>query len=83
MPAAFIPVLNYYNKFVSIKADSCIGCRLCIKICPKNDVFGIDEEGKKVFVLDSKECIACFKCLRSCPSGAIRPVFKRKVFAKE
>jgi len=47
--------------------DTCIGCKLCYKICPQKC---IDITNKPV-VINQKHCLYCGKCAEICPKQAI------------
>lgn len=46
--------------------SACIGCRLCVSICPAQAISQKDKD----FVLDSEKCILCGLCISNCPSSA-------------
>ena len=56
----------------------CIGCSLCVKVCPDSCI-SIETEGKgkdrkvKEFTVDLSRCSFCGLCFRSCPVDAILP----------
>lgn len=60
----------------STKKDECIGCEVCMKICPAGAI--VMERGKPV--IDRKACIRCFCCQEFCPKGAMK--VKRTLIAK-
>lgn len=45
---------------------NCIGCRLCIEVCPQGCLSIVDEE----IIINHELCDACAKCVEECPSGA-------------
>lgn len=52
-----------------INKNKCIGCGVCINICPVGAISMKD--GKAV--INEDKCIKCGKCLNVCPQRAIRP----------
>jgi len=55
---------------VFIDEDACVGCALCVDICP-TDVFEFDEGKKLPLVKRENECFGCFSCSEICPAEAI------------
>jgi len=51
-----------------LNQDKCIGCSLCVEVCPHN-VFEL-RQGKAVIV-DFNGCMECGACVNNCPSNAI------------
>ena len=51
-----------------VKAEECIGCRECEKICPAKAITMADKKP----VIDRKKCIRCFCCQEFCPKGAMK-----------
>ncbi|MEW6675312.1 MAG: 4Fe-4S binding protein [Nitrospirota bacterium] len=59
--------------------DNCIGCLICVKVCPVNAASG---EHKKMHVIDQSRCIGCGICTAKCPVQAIDGTFNaQEVFA--
>jgi len=48
--------------------SKCIGCRLCVEVCPHN-VFIMD--GKLARLVDPDSCMECGACEINCEPGAI------------
>ncbi len=54
--------------------DECIGCGLCVKRCPMQNLI---MEGGKAKALGN--CTECYRCINLCPEKAIRIYMKKKV----
>ncbi|MHA1893623.1 MAG: phosphoadenosine phosphosulfate reductase domain-containing protein [Candidatus Helarchaeota archaeon] len=46
-----------------LKAQKCIGCGICIEMCPSDAIY---IEDKKAWIITEK-CKKCLKCLKKCP----------------
>jgi NAD-dependent dihydropyrimidine dehydrogenase PreA subunit len=53
---------------LSIDSDKCIGCGVCIEVCPHNVLF---IKGGKAEILDKDFCMECSGCAVNCPTSAI------------
>lgn len=51
------------EREVLFSREKCVGCSLCVKICPQKAI-SIDEEGKAI--TNIKECTMCETCLDYC-----------------
>ncbi len=62
--------LRYLPGISTLKLDkdSCIGCEVCIMVCP-HGVFEIEE--KKAYIVDLDGCMECGACANNCPADAI------------
>jgi len=64
-----IAVPPRFRGKISYDRDKCIGCQLCIKVCPTRAIEFIPEEKKvKIFV---SRCCFCAQCNDICPTGAL------------
>ncbi len=59
-----------------LKAEECVGCRECFKICPAKAITMTDNKPQ----INRKQCIRCFCCQEFCPKGALK--VKRTFIAK-
>lgn len=50
-------------------AEKCIGCRMCVSVCPHN-VFKM--EGKVAKIQNKDKCIECGACVMNCEPQAIK-----------
>lgn len=51
----------------------CIGCNVCVDVCPL-DVIRMDSVSKKAYVKYLRDCQSCFLCEVECPEDAIEVV---------
>ena len=60
----------YLKNVTSLEYDSslCIGCRLCIEVCPHN-VFRMRD--RKAEVIRTDKCMECGACVLNCAPGAL------------
>jgi len=50
--------------------ENCIGCRLCMEICPM-DVFRFNEEEKKSVIAFPENCQSCGQCFLNCKGRSL------------
>ncbi len=62
---------RYLKNVATLEYDAsrCIGCRLCIEVCPHN-VFHMS--GKKAEVVNPDKCMECGACQLNCVTGALK-----------
>ena len=67
---------------VSINANYCKGCLICVEICPRKALAPSEKINSKGFVLPvengEKECNGCRMCELVCPDFAIAIESKRQ-----
>lgn len=56
---------------VSWKIEKCIGCSLCVKICPSSAIQLVGKGKKSDIIYDLGRCIFCGECVDICPTKAI------------
>ena len=61
------------NKIVLIDPDKCIGCKVCVNLCPQKILF-INEKTGICDVTDETKCDKLRGCERKCPTDAIKIV---------
>jgi ferredoxin len=57
--------LNPYGT-IQIEIKMCIGCRMCIEVCPRG-VYEFNDEHHKVDLMFPETCINCTACVHRCP----------------
>ena len=59
--------VDYPNNFRGITSDDqCIGCGICTKVCPMNNITLINNQA-----VIKNNCITCLRCFHWCPKEAI------------
>jgi NAD-dependent dihydropyrimidine dehydrogenase PreA subunit len=53
-----------------VSAQRCIGCDMCVAICPTN-VFDADTGGGRPVIARQGDCQTCFMCEAYCPVDAL------------
>jgi formate hydrogenlyase subunit 6/NADH:ubiquinone oxidoreductase subunit I len=64
-PSPPVPVGERFRGRLNYDRSKCIGCRLCIKVCPANATDYRPEEKK--IVIHNDRCCFCAQCTEICP----------------
>ncbi|MCD6542519.1 MAG: 4Fe-4S binding protein [Thermoplasmata archaeon] len=68
-PPVEIPDKETFRGKIQYDREKCIGCRLCIKVCPAKAI-EFKEEEKKIRIYVGR-CIFCGQCVEICPKNAL------------
>ena len=60
-----VPVGKRFRGRLNYDRDKCVGCRLCVKVCPARAT-DYQEETKKI-VIHNDRCCFCAQCTEICP----------------
>lgn len=55
---------------VRIDLNKCIGCKMCVEVCPL-DVFYFDPQARKSVIAYPENCQNCGQCYLYCPTRSI------------
>jgi len=64
-----VPVPEGFRGVILYEKAKCIGCRMCIRVCPANAISFIPEE-KKVLI-HTDRCTFCAQCNDVCPVNCL------------
>jgi len=67
------PPVEIPEKFrgkITYDRDECIGCKLCIKVCPARAIEFVPE--KKKIKIHISHCIFCSQCNDICPKNCLK-----------
>jgi pyruvate ferredoxin oxidoreductase delta subunit len=63
---------SWATQIPDIDHNICIGCSLCVKICPDGTIALIDVDGHQKAEVNYDFCKGCGLCAKECPVKAIR-----------
>jgi len=64
-----VPVPPAFRGRISYNRETCIGCRLCTRVCPANAIEFFPETKRiRIYVT---QCIFCGQCTDACPKGSL------------
>jgi NAD-dependent dihydropyrimidine dehydrogenase PreA subunit len=62
-------VLNPYGT-IQIEREECIGCRICLEVCPRG-VYTFNDGDNKADLMLPEACVNCNACVRRCPAECL------------
>ncbi|MCK5772655.1 MAG: 4Fe-4S binding protein [Thermoplasmata archaeon] len=65
-----VPIPPFYRGKIKYDRDACIGCQMCIKVCPSQTIEFIPDDRKVLFYMS--RCTFCQMCVDICPKDCIR-----------
>ncbi len=64
-----VPIPEGFRGKIAYDKEKCIGCKLCIKVCPANCYDFLEKERKVKYHLS--RCTFCAQCVDVCPVNAL------------
>ncbi|KYK22919.1 NADH-quinone oxidoreductase [Thermoplasmatales archaeon SM1-50] len=64
-----VPIPEHFRGKIRYDKDKCIGCKLCIKVCP-SEAIEFKEEEKKIKIFLAR-CTFCSQCNDICPVSCL------------
>jgi len=63
-----------YSSKLKINSDKCVGCGLCVKMCPMSNISVVEKKA-----VPADQCTMCYRCINKCPKQAITLLGKQVV----
>lgn len=63
-----------YSSKLRVDADKCIGCGICEKLCPMNNISINDHKA-----VSGDRCTMCYRCINKCPKQALTLLGKKVI----
>ena len=70
-PEKKLPLNDRFRGKHEWNKDSCIACKICMKVCPAGAISIENVNCNKNFSIDLNKCIFCGNCQYYCPKSAI------------
>jgi len=64
-----VPIPEKFRGKITYEKDKCIGCRLCVRVCPSRAIEFLPDEKKIKIRID--RCIFCSQCNDICPVNCL------------
>jgi len=63
-----VPVPEKLRGKMTYNRETCIGCNLCIRVCPAHAIEALPDKKIRIFV---SQCIQCGQCTEICPKQCL------------
>ncbi|HAA47622.1 MAG TPA: 4Fe-4S ferredoxin [Synergistaceae bacterium] len=64
-----VDVPEHFRGKIAYDRKACIGCKMCIRVCPANAIEYVEKDKKVIFHMD--RCCFCAQCTEICPVKCI------------